>query len=240
MQGTQRRQFEMLQRVREFGNTYRDVLTTSSAGQELLTAIGEAIDELTKADVAKLSAAKVARGERKGAARVTLVDVLRKGSQLARGLRAEGYALPPCDMPVSQSDQSLLAAGRQLAVEAGRFATEFDAHGLPAAAITRAVTVFDRAAGERGVGQADRVAVSARIRGLLTASLLRARRLDLIVAILLANDEAALAVWKQARRVQALRGARGSRDDAAETPAGDPPVPGPLPAPGAEVAGGTA
>jgi hypothetical protein len=214
----------MFQRVRDFGNTYRAVLTASAAAQELLTAIGDAIDELTTADVTKLSAAKAARGERKAAARAALLDLLRKGNQLARALRAEGYAVPECDLPASQNDQSLLTAGRHLAAEAERFATQFDGHGMPAAAVARATAAFERAAGDRGAGRADHVAISARIRGVLTATLVRARRLDVVVGLLMANDESALAVWKQARRVQEPRGGRISSNGATATSGGDSAV----------------
>jgi hypothetical protein len=247
MQGIQRRQFEMLKRVREFGNTYRNVLTTSPVGQELLTTIGAAIDELMTTDMQKLSASVASRGDRKAAARAALVALLRKGGQLTRALRAEGYAVPPCDLPVSQSDQALLTAGRQLAVEAGRFATEFDGHGMPATTITRVTAAFDAAAGNRGVGRANHVAAVARMRGLLTAAVRQVRRLDLLVANLLADDETALAVWRQARRIHEVRAARASTDDAAAaaaalgdlsaasaTPAGDPLGPGVAPLPDGE------
>ena len=71
-----------------------------------------------------------ARSDRKAGSRKALIDLLQKASQLVKVLRAEGRSMPPFDVPASRSDQALLTAGRQLAVDAAAFETEFAGHGM--------------------------------------------------------------------------------------------------------------
>ena len=64
MNGTQRRQFEMLQRIRDFGHTHRDLFTRSIVAPQVFAAVGAMIDELTATDMKKLSASVSARADR--------------------------------------------------------------------------------------------------------------------------------------------------------------------------------
>jgi hypothetical protein len=66
----------MLLRVREFGNTYREPLSSSPVAAPLLAAIGTTIDDLASADMQKRSAAGAARADRKAKARQALIEVL--------------------------------------------------------------------------------------------------------------------------------------------------------------------
>src|SRR5215212_10270295 len=101
MTGIERRQFEMLVRVRNFGNTNRALFASSPVAQQTFAAVGTAIDDLAATDMKKMSASASARAGRKVAARRALLDVLQKVNQLARNLRAEGRPLPPFDLPPS-------------------------------------------------------------------------------------------------------------------------------------------
>jgi hypothetical protein len=109
---------------------------------------------------------------------------------------------------VSRSNQELLTAARQFARDAAGFDADFRGHSLGSKAIAAAAAVFETATRDRGMSQADHTAANTRIRDLLTAALLDAKRLDLIVDTELAADNVARAVWKQARRV--LKGARSA------------------------------
>src|SRR5215208_196066 len=143
MNGKQRRQFEMLVRIREFGNTHRDLFTTSTVAQQMFAAVGTAVAELTATDMKKMSASVSARADRKVASRRALIVLLQQAGQLVRVLRAEGRTMPPFEVPDSKSDQALLTAGRQLAVEAAAFEAEFSGHGLGPALIAETTTAFD-------------------------------------------------------------------------------------------------
>jgi len=104
MTGTERRQFEMLVRVRNFGNTHPSLFASSPAAQKTFEALGATIDELTITDGRKLSAKASARGDRKAVARRALKDLLRRISVLARNLSAEGRTMPAFELPRSKSD----------------------------------------------------------------------------------------------------------------------------------------
>lgn len=218
MTGTQRKQYEMLQRVREFGNTSQKVLSTSAVATELLAAVNTAIEELTQADMKKLSASGAARAGRKREARRALVGLLQKAGQLAKVLRAEGRPMPPCEFPASKSDQALLTAGRQLVLDAVAFAADFDGHAMASAHIAGVTAAFEAAAADQDAGRAQHIAARAHIDRLLRGAQRQVRRLDLIVDNVLTNDEAALAVWTQARRIQEARGTRAADEPAATTP----------------------
>jgi hypothetical protein len=219
MHSKQRKQFEMLVRVREFGNAHRDVFTTSPVAQEMFAAVGTAVAELTATDMKKMSTSVSARADRKAASRRALIDLLQKAGQLVRVLRAEGRTMPPFEVPESKSDQALLTAGRQLAVEAAAFDAEFSGHGMGAAHIADVTTAFETAATDRGMNRADHVAAGTRIHDLLTAAMRHVRRLDLIVTNERAHDNVVQTVWKQARRLQDPRVARSGSEAEPTTPA---------------------
>jgi hypothetical protein len=211
MYGIQRKQSEMLQRVHQFGMNHRDVLSTSASAQQLLAAVGNAIGDLAATDVKKLSASVAKRGQQKADARRKLIDLLQKGGQLARVLRADGHTLPPCDLPASKSDQALLTAARDLAANAATFAAEFGDHEMPSARITAVTAAFETAVSDRSAARAEHVAAATRIDELLKGAIRQVRRLDLIVGALLADDSTALAEWELARRVEEVRGPRKPR-----------------------------
>src|SRR4051812_21988493 len=208
MENRQRRQYEMLLRVRDFGDTHRALFSPASAAPQTFTTLGAAIDELTAADVKKQAASASARAGRKDEARRALADVLTKVSLLARVLRAGGRAVPPFALPNSKSDQVLLTTGRQFANEMPALDAEFTGHGLGSARIAEATAAFEAAVRDRGMERADHVAARTRIQDLLASALRDVRRLDLMVSTDLQADTVSQAVWQQARRGGGTRGGR--------------------------------
>jgi hypothetical protein len=223
MNTKQTRQYEMLLRVRDFGNTHGDSFAASSMAKQAFAAIGSAIDELAAADVKKRSSGQAARAERAIAASSALTDLLTSVSHLARVLRASGRTMPPFEMAESRSDQTLLTTARQFATDAAAFDAEFTGHGVGPAQINACAAAFDAVLRDRGTGRADHTAARVRIQEVLSAALLDASRLDLIVDSECAGDPVIRSVWKQARRVESTR---GPRSEPASAPlANDAPVP---------------
>jgi hypothetical protein len=218
MNARETRQYEMLLRVRDFGNTHRERFAGSIVAQQAFAAVGVAIDDLTATDMRKMSASISARGTRKAAAREALIDLLLKVNQLARVLRARGQKTPPFEFPDSRSDQALLTAGRQFARDAAAFETELTGHGMVPADIAVMTAAFEVATRDRGMSRSDHTAARTRIQELLSSSVLEVRRLDLIIDNELAGDKVIQAVWKQARRVEDPRKPR-------TTSAPEPPAP---------------
>ena len=217
MNAIERRQYEMLLRIRDFANTNSHVFASSPIAQEAFASVSAAVDELTATDLLKMSASASARADRKAVARKALAELLVKASQLARVLRARGQTLPSFALPASKSDQACLTAGRQFARDAAAFETDFKGHGIGSKLIADTAARFEAAVRDRGMKRADHMAARTRIHDLLTAALLDVRRLDLIVDNELAGDNVIRAVWKQARRVEDPRGPRGG--GGAEPPA---------------------
>jgi hypothetical protein len=225
MNAHERRQYEMLLRLRDFSNTHKDLFAASPLAQEAFGNVNAAIDELTATDLLKLSASVAARADRKVIARRALSELLAKVSQLARVLRARGQAMAPFLLPAARSDQDLLTTARQFARDAEPFDAEFSGHGVGPNVIAAAAAALEMAVRDRGMKRADHTAARTRIRDLLAAAFLDVRRLDLIVDNELATDNNPIrAVWKQARRIERARGPRGGST-------GDVTTPSPTPAP---------
>jgi hypothetical protein len=226
MNAYQRRQYEMLLRVRDFGNTNRELFSSSTVAQEAFASIGTAIDELTTTDLLKLSASVSARADRKAIARKALVDLLLKISQIVRVLEANGQTMPALELPASRSDQMLLTAARQFAQDAAPFEAVLIAHGVEPKVIPEVAARFEAATRDRGMKRADHTAAAAKIRDLVAAAILKVRRLDLIVDSELVADKGLRAAWEQARRIEnpraARRGTAGVEVPAAATPAETP------------------
>lgn len=204
----QRRQYEMVLRVRDFGRTHGHVFRKTSMAPAAFRSIDTAVDELASAAVAKVSAALSSRADAKRRARENLDRLLVSASQLARVLRAQGQTVPPFMLPASKCDLEALTVARHFARDAAALETHFSGHGMSSTMIAAATDAFARAISARGTGRADHTAALVRIRELLAGALLDVRRLDLIVANELAHDAVVTAVWKQTRRVGAVRAAR--------------------------------
>ena len=219
MTGRERRQYEMLVRVRNFGETNRALFDSSPVAQQTFATVGAAVAELAATDMKKMAASASARADRKAAARKALIDLLQDVVQLAKNLRAEGRTLPPFDLPPSKSDLALLTAGRQFAVDASPFDADFSGHGLGPAQITRTTSAFETAVNDQGMSRSEHVAAKARIRDLLIAAIRGVRRLDLIVENDLGRDNVVQAQWRQLRRLEDPRGPRNSSESPAPAPA---------------------
>jgi hypothetical protein len=207
MTGIERRQFEMLVRVRSFGQAHAALFATPVA-QETLAAVSKAIDDLTVADMGKVSAAAAARANRRAVARRALMDLLRNMNRLARNLSAEGTDVPRLAPMASRSDQALLTMGRLYAEESVAFEAMFSGHGMSPARIAAVTAAFEAAIREQSNSRSNHVASAARIHGLLGAAIRGARRLDLIIDNHLDHENELGAEWKQLRRIEPARGPR--------------------------------
>jgi hypothetical protein len=209
MTGIERRQYEMLVRVRNFGETNRALFESSPVAQQTFLVVGAAIDDLGAADMRKMAASASARADRRETARKALRELLQNVAQLARTLRAEGRTLPAFDLPRSKSAVTLLTAGRQFAVDVKPFDADFAGHGMGAAQIASTTAAFEQAMNTQGTSRGEHVAARAHIRGSVAAAIRSVRRLDLIVANDLRDNHVIQAQWKQLRRLEDPRASRG-------------------------------
>ena len=221
MDSHETRQYEMLQRVRDFGNIHRQRFADGSVALKAFAALGVLIGDLAATDVAKRSASASARADRKAAARKALTDLLVKVSQTARVLQASGHSMPPFDVPVPRTDQALLTAARQFARDAAPLDAEFVAHGLQPASIEPTASVFETAMRDRGMSRADHIEARTRIQQLLASASEPLRTLDVIINNEMVRDQVIRTVWKRARRIAEPRRPRGANADESPAPATD-------------------
>ena len=200
-----RQKYEMLLRVRDFGNTHHAAFSESIAGQQAFAAVRAAVDELAGFDLAKLSASISRRADGTRAARTALRELLGHVSHLAKIFRAGGLETPSFELPKSRSDHDLRMTGRQFARDAKALASEFTAHGLAPSRIARVTTAFETAIRDRGNGRGAHLAARLQIDVLLKKAHLDVQRLDVIIANGIDADAPMRAVWEHVRRIEERR-----------------------------------
>ena len=227
MNAMERRQYEMLVQVRDFGTTYGHLFAASNVARANFAAVDAAIKELDAQDVAHMAASVSARAQRKDAARQALMARLQATSQTARVLCADVPGLDrEFEVPPNVSDATLLTTGRKFARDAAAFRAQFIAHGMPTtfvADLNALVDGFDTALRDRGLGREARRAARVKTRATIAAGIAAVHSLNAIVLNHLADDVVTRTVWDRERRIVYRR-----RTDA---------TPAPAPAPAEPVAG---
>jgi hypothetical protein len=217
----ERRQYDMLVRVRDFGDRYGHLFPTSSVAPQNFETVAAALKELDTQDLTHMAASVSARAHRKEIAREALLARLQAVSQTARVLAEDAPGLDlQFPMPNSVSDQTLLTTGRKFVRDAELLRSQFLAHGMPAnfvADLNALVDGFERAVRDRGLGREARRAARVSTQAALASGLAAVRSLNAIVTNHLRDDEVTRTVWEQARRV--VYPERTKRSDATQEPA---------------------
>ena len=225
MKDTERRRYEMLVRVRDFGDAHAASFPAASRGGELLTTLGQIVEDLG-AHAAQQSAsatAATALAASRSAARETLWDELEAISRTAgafdpeRPDLTERFQLPRRN----RNDQVLLATARAFLAEARPLKAEFVRYELPANFIERLeahLAAFDESVTEQNLRAQSRVAATSSIGETIERGVALVRQLDAIVKNKFRDDPAELAAWESASRTE-----RAPRR--AKPAAGDPQPP---------------
>jgi hypothetical protein len=221
MNAIERRQYDMLVRVRDFGDNHGHLFPASSVARQNFEAVAAAIKELDAQAVTHMAASLSARAERKTKARDTLLARLHAISQTARVLPVGELGLDQqFKVPSPATDHMLLTAGRKFAGDAEAFSSQFVAHGMPATFLgdlNALVDGFEGALRDRGLGRDARRAARASTTAALSAGLAAVRSLDVIVINHLRDDVAATSVWERERRI--VYPPHAKRTDATAAPA---------------------
>ena len=198
------RQYKMLARVRDFGNTHRDLFPESSPGGQQFAAVAEAVKQLSEQAMSNTAAAREGPNT-KAKGRRALIDRLEAISRTARVI-AEGT--PGLEdkfhLPDPQTDEALLTAGRVFAREAAGFKSQFVGHGMPEtflANLDDLVVTFEKGTRHRDAGRNQQTAAKATIGAALASGMAAVQRLDVIVANCLHDDPVTMAMWERERRV---------------------------------------
>ena len=216
MNAIERRQYEMLVRVRDFGHTYGHLFPATSVAQQNLATVAAAITELDAHDLTHMAASVSARAQSKNGAREALLTRVQAISRTARVLAEAGA--PGLDaqfeVPAPTTDQTLLTTGRKFARDVEPFSSQFIMHGMPATFVsdlTALVDGFERALRDRGLGREARRAAREETKAAVSSGLAAVRSINAIVTNHLRDDAVTSAVWERDRRI--VYPERGKRTD---------------------------
>ena len=221
------RRYEMLVRVREFGNTQADVFPPSTIAGQAFAEIAATIQGLNTHAADHLSGRGSAREgvTSKAVAREALREDL---DAIIRTARAMSLDTPGVEdrfrPPRGVGDLSLLNTARAFARDAAPLKEQFINYSMPddfIADLDRDILAFEEASRDRDAGTDAHVAARAALDTAMENAMNALRRLDAAVPNRLSNDPAKLAVWTRARRIAAQPQPR--RSEAAEETTVVPP-----------------
>lgn len=223
----ERRQYDMLVRVRDFGDGYGHLFPPASVARQNFVAVAAAVKELDAQELTHMGASVSARAHRKTKARDALLARLLAISQTARVLAGDAPGLDQeFQVPNPATDQTVLTAGRKFARDAEPFSRQFLAHGMPVtfvADLDALVDSFERALRDRGLGREARAAARASTKAALSSGLAAVRSLDAIVTNHLRDDAVTCTVWERDRRIVYPVRAKGTDATPEPAPPAAPP-----------------
>jgi lambda repressor-like predicted transcriptional regulator len=238
MHHNDRRRYEMLVRVRDFGATYGHLFPESTLAPQAFAAVTTAVDDMETADVAETTASVSVRATRKQDARRALQErllLIVKTAQVLPGTEPAFKA--HFRVPASRNDQQLLTTARQCGQRAAPVTEQFVAHGMSPTFLSdldALIERFEEALRDRGMSRDQLVEARGRSRQALANALQAIGQLDVMVANHLAADPIVREVWKRSRRVaypaKARRASATDPGGAAAASGPEPAVP-PAPAP---------
>ena len=232
MKTIETRRYEMLVRVRDFGRTYANRFPESSYGRTLFADLESVVRQLGEHAVSRLSAARDGTATR-NAARDALIAQLEAMNRIAQAVGPEIVGLAEkFQLPATEEDHVLIAAGRLFAQDAVPFEKEFVGHGMPAtflADLESRVSGLEQAIVASDIGNDAHVAARAAIDTTITAGMNTVRKIDALVRNVLGDDQTVMAVWERDRRVHYPR-VRSERPPAAQAApqSATPPAPEPV------------
>ncbi len=227
MTSKETRKYEMLVRVRDFGDSHQELFPRSTLAGKLFVEIADAVDELDQHAVSKMSAHGAALEG--GGARVEAREALRERlDAIIRTARMMGDDHPDLAntfrLPDTHTDQALLTAARLVARDAKACEADFVAHALPETFLTdfsAALEKFEQGLHDRDAGRDEHLAARASFEAALASGWAAVRKLDVLVANRLHDDPVMMAVWERGRRVE--YGSRSRNPAATSAPVASPP-----------------
>lgn len=248
MKGTYTRQYEMLVRVRDFGDTHQELFPRDSPAGVAFAAVSAAVTQLADFAATEVSGRL---STREGTTSRTMAREALKADldAIVRTARAMAVTMPGIDakfpMPHG-SDQHLLNGARAFARDAAPLAKSFVEYYLPEDFLTHLhtdIANFESATRAQENGKGIKAVAIAAIEAAIEAALQAVLQLDAFVPNKLRADPTTLAQWELARRVDRPVRARRKQATPASVPAPAPtpataPVPSATPIPAnAAVAG---
>ena len=201
----QYRQYEMLVRVRNFGDAQKAHFAEGSEGARAFEAITTAVAEIKAFGNAKLTARRVSKKEKLAAKRALASRIW----AIARSARIMAKSVPGADakfpLPTRQSDVAVLQTGHLFLTEAEPVKDDFIRYGLRPTfmeELQQAVARFEETIAGRAAGKAEAVVAQKGIRSTLRQAVDTVMSLDVLVANALGDDDDVMNAWKTDRHVE--------------------------------------
>ena len=204
MKTIETRRYEMLVRIRDFGNAREDLFPESSLAAKHFATVDAAVKKLSGHAAVKMSAAREGKSN-KATAREALIESLETISRTARAMAEDTPGLEDkFYLPDPRTDQALLTAGRVFGSDAGPFRDTFIAHAMPKTFVDdlhALVDGFEQAIHDREAGKDDHAAARANMEAVMSSGTAAVYKLDAIIANQLRDDPGAMAAWRRDRQV---------------------------------------
>jgi len=209
--------YEMLVRVRDFGENYGDLFAASTLAGKQFAAVAASVRELRDFAVDKRSTARHGVLSRVAARKALLkrIDAVRR---TASAMAADVPDLENTFRMPARTDAALLTAGHQFLRDAAPLEAQFILHGLPPtflANLRQLVDQFEASVAQWNAARGNNAGARKNIETALKRGVAALRKLDAIVPNQLEDQPGMLANWKLERRVIWNLGRRRSRKRAA-------------------------
>ncbi len=223
MKNTDARRYEMLVRVRDFGESHRDVFPASGPGGQAFEALSAIVQQVGKEAVSKLQASREGR-RAKDAAREAVLASLETMVRCARVIARESPGFgEEFQLGRQRSNQALLTTGRMFAQEAVKHTGPFVANGMGETfveSLSADLDHLEQAVKKWEAGRRGHAAARVSIEANLATALTLVSKLDIFVSTRFAADHVTMAMWERARKTEHQRRVRRGRG----TPAGALPA----------------
>ena len=201
----QYRQYEMLVRVRNFGDAQKAHFAEGSEGARAFEAITTAVAEIKAFGNAKLTARRVSKKEKLAAKRALASRIW----AIARSARIMAKTVVGADakfpLPTRQAYGAVLDTGRLFLKEVEPVKETFIRYGLEPTFVEelqQAVATFEQAIDGRSAGKTAAVVAQKGIRSAISGAVDAVQSLDVLIANTMRRDKHVLNAWKDTRHVE--------------------------------------
>jgi hypothetical protein len=209
MNDRQRRRFERLVRSRDAGVAYNASFPATSVGGKAITNISSRIDEIENLDAARSTHQRTAeqgtsfRSDARAALRAQLAAISNTADAIALDFPEfkDKFRRPRTNI----NDQTLLTTGRSFHTEATPVQARFIEYDMPAnflETLNDVIANFEQSINQQNVGASGRRSNSVAIDAALADAEQDLEKLDTAFRNKFAGDEAALAAWEAAHRME--------------------------------------
>ena len=222
------RHFEMLVRVKDFGDEYAEAFKATPQGTQMFAEVADSVSKLRDQGATQSSQTHSVKDSTvsKAAVRAALHETLNTISRTARAISVDsGEVENKFRSPRSMGDLRLAAEARGVWKDAQQYKDQFIKLSMPETFLDdldAQIIEFEKATKNQVTGKEAHIAARAELEIAFDLGLIAVLRLDAIVPNTLHDDGAAMAKWGSARRVERT----GSRSRKNGTPV---PAPGPVP-----------